>query len=150
MCKVVEYWMKLYIACIVKGGLITIIASFLLFQCSDLEDKNFVIGNVIISNNMLAFDDTVATGGEYTISLNQNPAAGKIVQITLKIENDALQISPDVVNFTETTGKAPQTITVTRKAGASDMIPADITRVINHTIASNVDSDPKYYNISRW
>ncbi len=137
MCKTVKYWMKLYVARIVKGGLIAVVASFLFFQCSKEMD------NVIISKNMLAFDDIASeTGDVYTISLSEDPAAGKRVQIVLRSENDALQISPAVVNFTEITGKAPQTITVTRKAGAPDRILKDITGLINHTIASYVDSDP--------
>ncbi len=155
MCKNVQYWMRLYMARVIKGGLITVATGFLLFQCSDDSSKmdnkmdnpdnpdKSVIGKVIISENTLAFDDTAgATGGVYTISLSQNPAADKIVQVTLTSDNDALQIKPKVVSFTETTRKASQTIIVTRTAGASDVVLADITGVIDHTITSNADSDP--------
>ena len=34
MCENVKYWMKFYMACIAKGGLIVVAASFLFFQCS--------------------------------------------------------------------------------------------------------------------
>ncbi len=145
MCKTVQYWMRLYVARVIKGGLMAVVASFLLFECSDDSSKmdNPVTGKVILSENTLAFDDTAgSTGGVYTISLSQAPAPDKTVQITLTSDNDVLVISPAVVNFTETTGKAPQTITVTRKSDASSWIPADITGLIDHAIASNADSDP--------
>ncbi len=143
MCKTVQYWMRLYVARVIKGGLMAVVASFLLFECSDDSSKNPVTGKVILSENTLAFDDTAgSTGGVYTISLSQDPASDKTVQITLTSDNDVLVISPAVVNFTETTGIAPQTITVTRKSNASSWIPADITGLIDHTIASNADSDP--------
>ncbi len=143
MCKTVQYWMRLYVARVIKGVLIAVVASFLLFECSDDSSKNPVIGKVIFSENTLAFDDTAgSTGGVYTISLSQDLAPDKTVQITLTSDNDVLVISPAIVNFTETTGKAPQTITVTRKSDASSWIPADITGLIDHAIASNADSDP--------
>ncbi len=145
MCENIQYWMRLYVARVIKGGLMAVVASFLLFECSDDSSKmdNPVIGKVILSENTLAFDDTAgATGGVYTISLSQDPAPDKTVQITLTSDNVALQISPAIVNFTEMTGKAPQTITVTRKSDASSWIPADITGLIDHAIASNADSDP--------
>ncbi len=167
MCENVQYWMKLYVARVIKGGLIAVVASFLLFECSDESSKmgnkmdnpdnpnnpdnpdnpnnpdNPVIGKVILSEDALAFDDTAgSTGGVYTISLSQDLVAGKEVQITLTSDTAALQISPETVTFTETTGKAAQTITVKRASDASDVIVVDITGVINHTIASVVNSDP--------
>ena len=159
MCENIQYWMKLYVARVIKGGLIAVVASFLLFECSDDSSKmgnkmdnpdnpdelpdNPDIGKVILSEDALAFDDTAgSTGGVYTISLSQDLVGGKEVRVTLMSDTAALQISPETVTFTETTGKAAQTITVKRASDASDVIVVDITGVINHTIVSVADSDP--------
>ena len=147
MYENMKYWMKLYMARVIKGGLI-VVASFLLFECSDDSSKmdnpdnpdNSVIGNVIISENALAFYD-FKLSGRYTISLSEDPAPNKKVQITLTSDN--VTVSPTVVNFTEMTGKAPQPITITWAVGNENEIPVDITAgMINHTIASIEDGDP--------
>ena len=141
MCENLKYWMKLYMARVIKGGLV-VVASFLLFECSDDSSKmdNSVIGNVIISENTLAFYD-FKLSGRYTISLSQDPAPDKKVQITLTSDN--VTVSPTVVNFTKMTGKAPQPITITWAVGNENEIPVDITAgMINHTIASIEDGDP--------
>ena len=146
MCKNIQYWMRLYVARVIKGGLIAVVASLLLFECSD--DSS---GKVILSENTLAFSDTAgSTGGVYTISLSQDPAAGKTVKVTLvnsNIENFAISSpsvmtstnSPFVVTFTE---KAAQIITVKRINDADDGILADITGLITHTIVEDGNSDP--------
>ena len=149
MCENIQYWMRLYVARVIKGGLIAVVASFLLFECSgdsskmdnkmdnpdnpgELPDEP-VIGKVIISKSTLAFDDTAgSTGGKYMISLSQDPEAGKTVKVTLvnsNIENFAISSpsvmtstnSPFVVTFTESTGKAAQLITVKRINDADDV-----------------------------
>ena len=103
------------------------------------------IGNVIISNNVLTFDDTAGkTGATYTISLSHNPALDTDVKVmsTITSKDDnlqvnppvlTLQVSPSVVTFTSSAA-SPQTITVKRKDDASNMIMADITGIINHRI----------------
>ncbi len=140
MYKNVQYWMRLYVARVIKGGLMAVVASFLLFECSDDSLK---MGNVILSKSTLVFDDTAgSTGGEYEISLSQDPAADKTVQVTLTSDNNDLNISPTVVTFTETTGNAPQTIIVKRTDDASAELVEDLTGLINHTIASDADNDP--------
>ncbi len=160
MYKNVQNWMRLYVARVIKGGLMAVVASLLLFECSDDSSKmgnpdnpnnpdhpdKSVIGKVILSENALAFYDILGgTGVEYTISLSEDSALVKAVRVTLTSDNDALVISPAIVNFTKTTGKAAQTIIVKGKADANDAfnkIPADITGLINHTITSNADNDP--------
>ena len=151
MCENMKYWMRLYVARVMKGGLIAVIASFLLFECSDDSSKmdnpdKSVIGKVILSENALAFYDILGgTGVEYTISLSEDSALVKAVRVTLTSDNDALVISPAVVNFTKTTGIGPQTIIVKGKAdanGAFNKIPANITGLIDHTITSNIDNAP--------
>ncbi len=163
MCENMKYWMRLYVARVIKGGLMAVVTSLLLFECSDDSSKmgnpdnpdnpnnpnnpdKSVIGKVILSENALAFYDILGgTGVEYTISLSEDSALVKAVRVTLTSDNDALQISPAVVNFTKTTGKAAQTIIVKGKADANGVfnkISADITGLINHTIISNIDSDP--------
>ncbi len=152
MYKNVQNWMRLYVARVIKGGLMAVVASLLLFECSDDSSKmgnnpdKSVIGKVILSENALSFYDILGgTGVEYTISLSEDSALVKAVEITLTSDNDALVISPAIVNFTKTTGKAAQTIIVKGKADANDAfnkIPADITGLINHTITSNADNDP--------
>ena len=149
--------MRLYVARVIKGGLMAVVASFLLFECSDDSSKmgnpdnpnnpdhpdKSVIGKVILSESALAFYDILGgIGVEYTISLSQDLVAGKEVRVTLMSDTAALQISPETVTFTETTGKVAQTITVKRASDASDVIVVDITGVINHTIASVANSDP--------
>ena len=92
------------------------------------------VGNVIISNNVLAFDDTAGeTGATYTISLSHNPVSGKTVKVDIRSRNSDLQVSPPVVTFTSSPA-SPRTITVTRTGSASDMIMMDIIGVISHTI----------------
>ena len=163
MCENIQYWMRLYVARVIKGGLIAVVASFLLFECSDESSKmgnpdnpdnpnnpnnpdQSVIGKVILSENALAFYDILGGRGvEYTISLSEDSALVKAVRVTITSDNDALQISPAVVTFTKTTGRGPQAIIVKGKADANGVfnkIPADITGLIDHTITSNIDRDP--------
>ncbi len=109
----------------------------------NIIDDDGGTGNVVISTNTLAFDDVDgATGATYTISLSHDPAPGKTVRVSLSENSADLEVSPMVVDFNETTGRSPQTITVTRVAGASGMIPANISVAISHTIAMVADYDP--------
>ena len=109
----------------------------------NITDDDGGTGNIVISTDMLAFNDTDgATGGTYTISLSHDPEPGKTVQVSLSSGNNTLQVSPMVVNFGGATGRSPQTITVTRAGGASGMIMADISVAISHTIATGVSYDP--------
>ncbi len=109
----------------------------------NIIDADGGTGNVVISTNTLAFDDVDgATGATYTISLSHDPAPGKTVRVSLSENSADLEVSPMVVDFNETTGRSPQTITVTRVAGASGMIPANISVAISHTIATVADYDP--------
>ncbi len=101
------------------------------------------VGNVIISNNVLAFDDTAGeTGATYTISLSHNPASGKTVKVNIRSRNSDLEVSPDIVTFTDSIGRNQKVVTVTRVNSASDMIMMDITGVISHTIATSGSYDP--------
>ncbi len=110
----------------------------------NITDDDGDTGNIVISTNMLSFNDIDgATGSTYTLSLSHDPAPGKTVRVSLGNGNSAdLQVSPMVVNFGETTGRSPQTITVTRVGGASGMIIADVTAAISHTVATGVSYDP--------
>ena len=109
----------------------------------NITDDDGGAGNIVISTNMLAFNDTDgATGDTYTISLSHDPEPGKTVQVSLSSGNSTLQVSPMVVNFEGATGRSPQTITVTRAGGALGMIMADISVAISHTIATGVSYDP--------
>ena len=109
----------------------------------NVTDDDGGTGNIVISTNMLAFNDTDgATGGTYTLSLSHDPAPGKTVRVSLSSGNRILQVSPTVITFGGARGRSPQTITVTRAGGASGMIMADISVAISHTIATGVSYDP--------
>ncbi len=111
----------------------------------NVTDDDGGTGNIVISTNMLAFDDIDgATGGTYTLSLSHDPALGKTVQVDLSLSsgNSTLSVSPMVVNFGGAAGRGPKIITVTRASGASGMIMADIFVAISHTIATGVSYDP--------
>ena len=114
----------------------------------NVTDNDTGTGNVMISSNMLAFDDTDgATGGIYTISLSHDPKPGKTVRVSLNLTNgnNTLQVNPTVVDFTN---KANQTITVKRAGGASGMIVADVTVAISHTIETGTGYDPNITTFS--
>ena len=102
-------------------------------------------GNIVISTNMLAFNDIDgATGATYTISLSHDPVPEKTVQVDVSLSsgNSTLSVSPTVVNFGGAAGRGPKIITVTRASGASGVIMADIFVAISHTIATGVSYDP--------
>ena len=93
--------------------------------------------SVLISKNMLTFDDIAGeTGDTYSISLSHDPASGKEVKVNITSLNNTLQVAPNTVTFTNTTGRNPKTITVKRKNDLSNIIVADITGIINHTIVT--------------
>ncbi len=99
-------------------------------------------GTIVISPNILAFDDVDgATGATYTLSLSYDPAPGKTVRVSLSSGSSALEVSPTVVNFGGATGIGSKTIIVRRAGGASGMIAADVTATISHTIATGGDYD---------
>ena len=108
----------------------------------NVTDNDGGTGNVVISRNILIFDDTDgATGDTYTISLSHDPAPGKTVRVSLRLSGgtNTLQVNPAVVNFTNKTG---QTITVKRASGASGMIIANIAGAISHTIETGTGYEP--------
>ena len=107
------------------------------------------MGHLVISTNMLAFDDVDgATGRIYTISLSHDPASGKTVRVSLSENSADLEVSPMVIDFDGTPEKSSQRITVRRAGGALGMIMSDVIAAISHTIATGVSYDPNIATFS--